>query len=151
MVIYSLFIHKRMRLTQQQHHISLTSFTNTWHSLNKIITSSSLHTQTHDTQSTTSSHHPLFIHKRMTLTQQLHHIILTSTQTHDTQSTTSSHHPHFIHKHMTLTQQHQTSSHHPNFIHKHMTLTQQLHYIILTSFTNTWHSLNKIITSSSLH
>ena len=114
------FIHKRMTFSQQLHHIILTSYTDTWHSVNNIITSSLLHTQTHNTHSTTSAHHPNFIPKHMTLTQQYHHIILISytntrhslnniitssslhTQTYETHSTTSSHHPHFIHKHTTL-------------------------------------------------
>ena len=139
-----------MTLTHQHHHpLIFTSYTNTRRSVNNSITSSSLYTQTHDTQSATSSHDHHFIHKVMTLTQQDHHIILTAktntrhslnnlitsssfyTQTHDTQLTTSSHHPHFI--------------------HKRMTLIQQDHHIILTAKTNTRHALNNLITSSSLH
>ena len=125
-----------MTLNQQHHHIILTSYTNTCHSIDNIIRSSSLNPQTHDTHSTRSSLHPFFILKPLTLTHQLNHIILTSytntrhslnniisssslhTKTHDTHSTTSSHHSHFIHIHMTLTQQH----HH-----------------IITSYTNKQH------------
>ena len=114
------FIHKNTTLAQQHYQIILTSSTNTRHSTNNIIRSSSLHPQTHETQSITSSDHPHFIRKDKILAQRLHQIILASstntrnsinniirssslyTQRHDTQSTTSSENPHFIQKHMTL-------------------------------------------------
>ena len=127
-----IFTSSTKTLTQQHHHIIITLYTNTRHSLKNIITLSSLYTQTHDTNSTTSSHHPHFINKLTHLT------------------TTSSLHPHLIHKntwhslnniiiissslHTQTQDTHSTaSSHPPHFIHKHMRLTKQQHHIILTS------------------
>ena len=141
-----------MTLTQQHHHIIITSYTNNdTHSTTSSQNPHFIHkhtTQTHDTQSTTSSFNPNIIYKHMTLTQKHQYVILTSqTQTLDIHSTTSSSltlfHRHDIHS--------TTSSLHFHFIHKDKTLNQQHHHINLTSYTNTGHSLNNIITSSSLH
>ena len=151
-----------MTFTHQPHHIILTSYINTWHFVNNIITSTSLHTQTHETNSSTSSHHPHFMHKHMTLAQKQHHIILNS-NTNTWQSLnniiifnltsyTNTWHLliNLITSYLLHTQPHEThsstSSYYPYFLHKHTTLTLQHHHIILTSYTNTRHSLNNIIT-----
>ena len=147
-------------ITHQHYLISHTSFRNTWNSFNNIIISSSLHIQTQDTHSTASSltllnmptiyskkwlYHPHVIHKHMTLSQQLHHIILTSyTNTWDTHSTASS---------LTLLNMPTIYSkkwlYHPHVIHKHMILSQQQHHrIILALYANRWLSLINFITSS---
>ena len=130
-IITSFLFHTQTHdtLSQQHHHIIITLYTNTWHSLINIITSYPLYTQTHDTQSATSSHDHHFTGQQYS--QKNGYIFPIHTQTHDTHSTTSSHHPHFINKDTTLNQQH--------------------HKIILTSYTNTWHSLSNIITLSSIH